>query len=50
MSDTIKYLLHETEIPKDWYNMITDLPEPPPVVLHPGIHEPIGPDDLAPLS
>ncbi|MDP6487387.1 MAG: TrpB-like pyridoxal phosphate-dependent enzyme [SAR324 cluster bacterium] len=49
MSDTIKYLLPETEIPKDWYNLIADLPEPPPAVLHPGTHEPVGPDDLAPL-
>ena len=49
MSDTIKYLLPETEIPKDWYNIVADLPEPPPPVLHPGTHEPVGPDDLAPL-
>ena len=49
MSDTIKYLLPEAEIPKDWYNLIADLPEPPPAVLHPGTHEPVGPDDLAPL-
>jgi tryptophan synthase beta chain len=42
-------LLPETEIPKDWYNIIADLPEPPPPVLHPGTHEPVGPDDLAPL-
>ena len=49
MSDTIKYLLPETEIPRDWYNLIADLPEPPPAVLHPGTHEPVGPDDLAPL-
>jgi len=40
MSDTIKYLLPETEIPKDWYNIVADLPEPPPPVLHPGTHEP----------
>jgi len=49
MSDTIKNLLPESEIPKDWYNIVADLPEPPPPVLHPGTHEPVGPDDLAPL-
>ena len=49
MSDTIKYLLPESEIPKDWYNIVADLPEPLPPVLHPGTHEPVGPDDLAPL-
>jgi tryptophan synthase beta chain len=49
MSDTIKYLLHEEDIPKFWYNIVADLPEPPTPVLHPGTGEPIGPDDLAPL-
>ena len=49
MSDTIKYLLPESEILKSWYNIIADLPEPPPPVLHPGTGKPIGPDDLAPL-
>ena len=49
MSDTIKYLLSETEIPKEWYNIVADLPEPPPPVLHPGTGQPVGPDDLAPL-
>jgi tryptophan synthase beta chain len=28
---------------------VPDLPKPPPPPLHPGTHEPIGPDDLAPL-
>ncbi|MCZ6737698.1 MAG: TrpB-like pyridoxal phosphate-dependent enzyme [Actinobacteria bacterium] len=32
-----------------WYNIVPDLPSPPPPVLHPGTHEPVGPDDLAPL-
>ena len=49
MSDTIKYLLDETRLPKRWYNLVADLPAPPPPVLHPGTHQPIGPDDLAPL-
>jgi tryptophan synthase beta chain len=49
MSDTIKYLLDETHIPKRWYNLMADLPSPPPPVLHPGTLRPIGPDDLAPL-
>ena len=50
MSNTIKYLIPEAEILKDWYNLIEDLPEPPPAVLRPRKHEPVGPDDLAPLS
>jgi len=49
MTDTIKYLLDETQIPKTWYNLAADLPKPLPAVLHPGTGKPIGPDDLAPL-
>ena len=44
-----KILLDESEMPTQWYNIIPDLPSPPPPPLHPGTHEPIGPDDLAPL-
>ena len=49
MSDTVKYLLDESRIPKVWYNLMADLPTPPPPVLHPGTLKPVGPDDLAPL-
>jgi tryptophan synthase beta chain len=44
-----KILLDESEIPTTWYNVIPDLPAPPPPPLHPGTREPVGPDDLAPL-
>lgn len=47
--DTIKYLLPEDHIPRHWYNVAADLPVPAPPVLHPGTHQPIGPDDMAPL-
>ena len=49
MSETIKYQLGEDRVPKAWYNVVADLPRPPPPVLHPGTKEPVGPDDLAPL-
>src|SRR5512137_1418796 len=49
MSDTVKYVLDESRIPKAWYNIMADLPVPPPAVLHPGTLQPVGPDDLAPL-
>ena len=49
MADVTKVLLEESEIPQAWYNIVPDLPEPPPPPLHPGTHEPVGPDDLAPL-
>ena len=29
MTDTVKYVLDEEAIPKSWYNIIADLPEPP---------------------
>ncbi len=49
MVDTVKYLLSEEQIPKTWYNVMADLPSPPPPPLHPGTLKPLGPDDLAPL-
>ncbi|WP_336922610.1 TrpB-like pyridoxal phosphate-dependent enzyme [Aquipuribacter sp. SD81] len=44
-----KFLLDEEQMPTRWYNIVLDLPEPPPPPLHPGTHEPIGPEALAPL-
>jgi tryptophan synthase beta chain len=47
--DSIKYLLNDDQLPENWYNLASDLPEPLAPVLHPGTGEPVGPDDLAPL-
>jgi len=44
-----KILLPEDELPTRWYNVLHDLPTPPPPVLHPGTGQPVGPDDLTPL-
>ncbi len=44
-----KVNLDESEMPTRWYNVLHDLPTPPPPVLHPGTKQPVGPDDLAPL-
>ncbi len=49
MAERTKILLDESDMPTTWYNIVPDLPTPPPPPLHPGTHEPIGPDDLAPL-
>ena len=49
MDRQVKYLLQESELPRQWYNIIADLPSPPPPPLHPGTRQPVGPDDLAPL-
>ena len=44
-----KYLLDESDLPKQWYNIAADLPVPLPPVLHPATLQPVGPEDLAPL-
>ena len=52
MSDTVnqhKYVLSEDQMPTAWYNILADLPVPPPPPLHPGRMDPVGPDDLLPL-
>jgi tryptophan synthase beta chain len=49
MDRQLKYVLQESELPRQWYNVIADLPSPPPPPLHPGTRQPVGPDDLAPL-
>ena len=49
MNSNARYILDEDHIPKFWYNIVADLPVPPPPVLHPGTLQPLGPDDLAPL-
>ncbi len=49
MTEPTKYVLSESDLPKHWYNIAADLPEPLAPVLHPGTHQPIGPADLAPL-
>ncbi|CAH2056565.1 unnamed protein product [Thlaspi arvense] len=37
------------DIPRQWYNLIADLPVKPPPPLHPKTHEPVKPEDLSPL-
>ncbi len=44
-----KFVLDESEMPTAWYNIVPDLPSPPPPVLHPGTLAPAGPEDFAPL-
>ncbi len=46
---THKYTLTEDEMPTQWYNIVPDLPSPPPPALHPGTLQPAGPEDFAPL-
>ncbi len=47
--ETRKIILSEQEIPKQWYNIQADLPNPLPPPLNPGTGKPITPDMLAPV-
>jgi tryptophan synthase beta chain len=44
-----KFLLDESQLPRRWYNIASDMPNPAQPVLHPGTGQPVGPDDLSPL-
>ncbi len=44
-----KFILDEKDMPTKWYNVLPDLSEPLPAVLHPGTGEPVTPDDLKPI-
>ena len=48
-ADRTKVVLDESQLPRRWYNIRSDLPTAPLPVLHPGTGQPVGPDDLAPL-
>jgi tryptophan synthase beta chain len=47
--DSIQYNLPQSRIPQAWYNVLADLPKPMALPLHPGTHQPLGPEDLAPI-
>jgi tryptophan synthase beta chain len=49
MNETVKFQLDERELPQSWYNIVADLPSPPPAVLHPATLQPLTPADLQPL-
>jgi tryptophan synthase beta chain len=49
MTDQIRFLLNESDLPKYWYNINADSPVPPTPVLHPGTLEPVTPDFLSVL-
>lgn len=49
MPEETRYTLKTSDIPKQWYNVVADMPNPPQPPLHPGTGQPVGPDDLKPL-
>ena len=44
-----KIFLPESELPRQWYNIMADMPTPMEPPLHPGTGQPAGPEDLAPI-
>jgi tryptophan synthase beta chain len=42
-----KIVLPDRDIPKQWYNIMADMPNLPKPPLHPGTKQPVGPDDLS---
>jgi tryptophan synthase beta chain len=48
-NEQTKFLLNETDLPKQWYNIGADMPVPPTPVLNPQTNEPVTPDFLSVL-
>ncbi len=44
MSQPTRFTLPQADIPKQWYNLNADFPEPLPMPLHPGSKQPVTPD------
>jgi tryptophan synthase beta chain len=49
MGGSVRHVLDERGLPGRWYNIQADLPVPLAPPIHPGTHQPIGPEMLAPL-
>ena len=45
----VKVFLNEDEIPRQWYNIMADMPTPMSPPLHPGTGQPLKPEDMAPI-
>ncbi len=43
---TTQYSLPQSDIPKQWYNILPDFPEPLPPPLHPGTKQPVSLQDM----
>jgi tryptophan synthase beta chain len=49
MGEAIKFLLPDDRVPKAWYNIVADLPQPLPQVLNAATGKPVGVEELTPL-
>jgi tryptophan synthase beta chain len=47
MENFRKIILSEEEMPRQWYNIMADMPNKPLPPLHPATKQPVGPEDLA---
>jgi len=47
MKTSKKITLSEREMPRQWYNILADMPNKPLPPLHPATRQPLGPEDLA---
>lgn len=49
MTEATKFLLNDDEMPRQWYNIQADMPNPLKATLNPLTLQPIKPEDLAPV-
>lgn len=49
MTKLKKIVLNENEIPKQWYNIVAEMPNKPMPILHPGTKQELKPEDLFPI-
>jgi tryptophan synthase beta chain len=49
MGEAIKFILPDDRIPKVWYNLPADLPQPLPPILNATTGKPVGVEELTPL-
>ena len=49
MSKTKKFLLQESQIPTQWYNIVADMKSKPLPLIHPGTKQPLTAEDLFPI-
>jgi len=47
--EQIKVTMADHEIPKQWYNILADMPTPMNPPLHPATGKPVSPEDLTPI-
>lgn len=49
MTKIKRIILPESELPSQWYNILSEMPQRPKPLLHPATRQPITAEDLSPL-